>query len=422
MNFAWGILLGLTTGIGAHFWISRNSRQTSMRMLERLSSTVGIERVTSDPAHFSSQMVKYLRQQQQDRQALIAQIQDWETLAHELPWGFLQVDEHNVVVVCNPAAQQLLQIEHWQPGVKVLLEWVRSYELDQLVEQMRHQAHQSTDPCTPQMREWQFYPSGGEAKPIPVRGWAVPLQDGQIGLFLEDRVEAKTLEQQRDRWASDVAHELKTPLTSIRLIAETLQNRVDPSMRTWIDRLLNETIRLSSLVQDLLELSSLNLGASAALQMRPVDLVPLLWDAWQSLEPQARLREQTLDYQGPAEADLWGDESRLYRLFLNLFDNSIKYGKVGTPVHVGIQLQGARIAVEVYDHGSGLPEQTFDSVFEPFYRTDSARARSDGGTGLGLAIVKQIVEAHGGGVHACNHPEAGGLWVRFFLKIQKVNP
>jgi two-component system phosphate regulon sensor histidine kinase PhoR len=78
-----------------------------------------------------------------------------------------------------------------------------------------------------------------------------------VGVFLENRQEAALLVQQRDRWTSDVAHELKTPLTSIRLVAETLQPRVDDSQRRWLDRLINETIRLSNLVEDLLNLSRL---------------------------------------------------------------------------------------------------------------------------------------------------------------------
>ncbi len=432
MSFVWGIVTGITLGIGIHLALRRRHQQTVKRLLERLVNNVGVETLASvDPASTISVLTKAFRQKQTDLYTLSSLVTDWETLAQRLPLGFLQVDENNVVTHCNLKARQLLQIKQWRPHIKVLLEWVRSYDLDQLIEQTRQQRQQLTktegqdvelDPeehlsCS-QMREWLFYPPGGEAKPIPIRGWGIGLADGKVGIFLEDRIEANVLTQQRDRWASDVAHELKTPLTSIRLVAETLQSRVDPGIRKWVDRLLNETIRLSSLVQDLLELSSLNLGAAAALQMKPVDLVPLTQEAWQSLDHQAKSREQTLDYQGPSEAFIWGDEKRLYRLFLNLFDNSIKYGKPGTHVHLVIQPDDGFVSVEVYDHGAGLTPDAFKAVFEPFYRTDTARARTEGGTGLGLAIVKQIVEAHGGTVQAANHPEAGGLWIRLTLRVQ----
>jgi two-component system phosphate regulon sensor histidine kinase PhoR len=106
-----------------------------------------------------------------------------------------------------------------------------------------------------------------------------------VGVFLENRQEAALLVQQRDRWTSDVAHELKTPLTSIRLVAETLQSRIDPKLKVWVDRLINETLRLSNLVEDLLNLSRLQGQQSQGLNPKPVDLPQLIQAAWLSLEP-----------------------------------------------------------------------------------------------------------------------------------------
>ncbi len=430
MAFIWGLLSGLGVGLAVHSAWRWQQHRRHQRWMSRLESVAG-ESVTgwNLPAARSGQgdqvsahLLKLLQHQQSETQHLAQQVQDWEHLCRQLPLGFIQVDQNNVVMHCNPIAQSLLRIENWRPNIKVLLEWVRSYELDQLVEQTRQTDPPPTKRPQRQMREWLFYPSGGESKPVPIRGWAVSLTQGQVAIFLEDRLEAKTLAQQRDRWASDVAHELKTPLTSIRLVGETLQSRVDPSLRYWVDRLLNEIIRLSSLVQDLLELSSLNLGAAAALQMRPFNLVPLVAEAWESLIPQSEPRHQTLDFEGPEDLHLWGDEQRLYRLVLNLLDNSIKYGKPETPSHVRLATQKGSVTLDVYDHGPGLKEEAFGAIFEPFYRTDTARARSEGGTGLGLAIVKQIVEAHGGTVTANNHPETGGLWIRCVLKTKLHQP
>jgi two-component system phosphate regulon sensor histidine kinase PhoR len=414
MAFVGGILVGLLIGLGFHRWVSLHSRQKIQRELYRISTAFGLEKQPGQSPSLSSQVIRQVKQYQEDLAILSTQQADWTRLMHHLPLGFIQVDEHNLVLYCNPVAQKLLQIKDWQPRVKVLLEWVRSYELDQLVEFTRdHHA------SSPQRREWLLYPSGQTSNPTPIRAWALVLSERQVGLFLEDRFEAKTLIQQRDRWASDVAHELKTPLTSIRLVAETLQDRVDPSVRSWVDRLLNETIRLSSLVQDLLELSSLNLGSTSVLHMQQVDLVSILEEVWHNLEPQAHLRQQELDYQGPNQALICGDEQRLYRLFLNLLDNSIKYGQAKTATHVRILQEENWIWIDLYDHGSGIPTEALSTIFEPFYRTDTARTRSEGGTGLGLAIVKQIVEAHQGTIRARNHPETGGLWIRVSLKKQR---
>jgi Signal transduction histidine kinase len=219
-----------------------------------------------------------------------------------------------------------------------------------------------------------------------------------------------------------VAHELKTPLTSIRLLAETLQSRVDAAQAVWVERLLNETLRLSHLVQDLLELSALNLGAASRSQWRWVDLASLVQEAWQSVEPLVKPRHQELHLSGLSQIYLWGDEQRLYRLILNLLDNAVKYGKPDSPIHVVLSEQGSQVQLEVYDHGPGLPEDQFELVFQPFYRTDTARARSKGGTGLGLAIVRQIVEVHGGTIQLRNHPQTGGLWVQVELPRKHLDP
>lgn len=418
MGLEAGILIGLGIGLLCTLLLLWQTRRRFRRELQQLGSLVHL----AMPLHSLEQMLsllsRYLRQQDLDWANQKQQLQNWQYLSQRLPWGYLRVDENNVVLECNPAAQRLLRISQWQPGIKLLLEWVRSYELDQLIEATRRQ--ETAAPV--QSREWIFYPSGGDGKPIPLRAWGLLLPQAHVAIFLEDRLEAKMLAQQRDRWASDVAHELKTPLTSIRLLAETLQSRVDAAQAVWVERLLNETLRLSHLVQDLLELSALNLGAASRSQWRWVDLASLVQEAWQSLEPLAKPRHQELHLSGLSQIYLWGDEQRLYRLVLNLLDNAVKYGKPDSPIHVVLSEQGSQVRLEVYDHGPGLPEDQFELVFQPFYRTDTARARSKGGTGLGLAIVRQIVEVHGGTIQLRNHPQTGGLWVQVELPRKHLDP
>lgn len=418
MGLEAGILIGLGVGLFCTLLLLWQTRRRFRRELQRLGSLVHLAMPLHSPEQMLSLLSRYLRQQDLDWANQKQQLQNWQYLSQRLPWGYLRVDENNVVLECNPAAQRLLRISQWQPGIKLLLEWVRSYELDQLIEATRRQ--ETAAPV--QSREWIFYPSGGDGKPIPLRAWGLLLPQAHVAIFLEDRLEAKMLAQQRDRWASDVAHELKTPLTSIRLLAETLQSRVDAAQAVWVERLLNETLRLSHLVQDLLELSALNLGAASRSQWRWVDLASLVQEAWQSLEPLAKPRHQELHLSGLSQIYLWGDEQRLYRLILNLLDNAVKYGKPDSPIHVVLSEQGSQVRLEVYDHGPGLPEDQFELVFQPFYRTDTARARSKGGTGLGLAIVRQIVEVHGGTIQLRNHPQTGGLWVQVELPRKHLDP
>jgi two-component system, OmpR family, phosphate regulon sensor histidine kinase PhoR len=148
------------------------------------------------------------------------------------PIGYLEVDEDNRMSWCNKKACYLLGIQSCQDEVaiqRLLLQMVRSYELDQLIEQTRHIQK-------PAKQEWVFhsvapdplYPV--EQQDRALRAQSIVLEDGHIGIFVVDRQEVANLTQQRDRWAADVAHELKTPLTSIRLIAEVLQGRLEPSL------------------------------------------------------------------------------------------------------------------------------------------------------------------------------------------------
>lgn len=360
------------------------------------------------------------------------------------PCGFIMVDEENQLLWCNEQARQLLNIDKWEPGqVRLLLELVRSYELDELIERTRHQ-QQSIE------HEWVFHPTYSNAetiakgqsdysdrlipKSLTLRATSWPLPEGEVGVFLENRQPLIELSQTKERWVSDLAHELRTPLTSIRLVVEALQNRLEPPMSRWVERLLPEINRLINLVQDWLELSQLEADSSNKLHRKPLELHALLFSVWHSLEPLTAPKQLSMAYSGPNPLWLEADESRLYRVFLNLLDNSIKYSPLQGVIEVKVHLLPTNdtpkfVEVDIIDCGPGFPESDLPHVFERLYRGDPSRKRqpnsvtdSEGkptpttnGSGLGLAIVRQIVIAHGGSVTAKNHPETGGAWLKIEL-------
>lgn len=458
-----GFLLGLLTGLALLAWYRARLGIQLKRVVRHLQPSLSVSAFSSE-----AQIMAAVSDYQAASVQLEQQIETWRQILHACPSGYLQVDEDNQMLWCNSVACRLLEIQsHQLTKPRLLLELVRSYELDHLIEQTRLAQH-------PRQAEWVFYPSAadpiaGSPQPAtrPLRGYAIPLREGQVGVFLEDRQEAVTLAQQRDRWASDVAHELKTPLTSIRLVAETLEPRVPPPLQDWIKRLLGEVIRLSTLVQELLDLSQLELNPGQRLTRRTVDLAKLIRAAWSSLEPLSSRKSLQLAYVGPEHFWLQADETHLYRVLINLLDNGIKYSpRVGTiqvrltpqpsPTISGAQL--GKVLLEVIDAGPGFPETSLPYVFERFYRADPSRARDTvtkpgafeetlspathivvvaaedlssqpshtdvtypqmsqpgSGSGLGLAIVRQIVEAHQGKVKASNHPETGGGWLQVWL-------
>ncbi len=454
--FLLGLLVGLTLLGWYHFQLNARLKQL-LRYLKpdalrwSLKTTSSLSRAIADYGL--------------EQQRLAREVERWRWICQIAPMGFLQVDEDNQLISCNLVAGQLLGIQSQSsPQARLLLELVRSYELDQLIEQTRLTG-------TPNHKEWTFHPVFADPSllsqqtPRPLKAYAVPLDKGAVGVFLENRQESVSLAQQRDRWISDVAHELKTPLTSIRLVAETLQCRLEPPLREWVDRLLKETIRLSSLVQDLLDLSQLEAQPTLHSTQRTVDLPHLIQSTWMGLEPLARRKQVQLDYIGPKQLILQADESRLHRALLNLLDNSIKYSPNQHTIRVQVEvrvvepaLASQHVVIDVIDDGPGFPESALPHIFERFYRADPSRTRSQvslgsremnplpthlessfththsealspsrltesavsnsSGSGLGLAIVRQIVEAHGGWVKASNHPDTHGAWLQLFIPIE----
>jgi two-component system, OmpR family, phosphate regulon sensor histidine kinase PhoR len=356
------------------------------------------------------------------------------------PLGFLQVDEDNQLLQCNAQALKLLGIQNYNPQEpRLLLELVRSYDLDRLINKTR-------DSKTPKRRDWLLYPVSvslaqtPQPAPLPLRGYAFPLDNNAVNVLLESRQEAQALAKARDRWTSDVAHELKTPLTSIRLVAETLQTRLDGDMRSWVDRLLQEAIRLSTLVQEILDLSQIE-QSSRRRKSAPVDLPQVMQRAWQGLEPMARSKGVELDYVGPSYWIMGGEEARLQRVMINLLENALKYSPPERSIYLRMTVDEENWAtIDCYDCGCGFASEDLPFVFERFYRGDPARARdsrppailqgavrdstmatevrmaaSSSGSGLGLAIVQQIVDLHQGTIVARNHPDTGGAWIQVRL-------
>lgn len=438
-------LLGLAVGIGFWIWQRR-------RLQRQLGQMLGALETNASSA--AMPVVSRLRQEialaNQHKIKLEEKLQTGRRLLEVAPIGYLQVDEENRLLWCNEQARQLLQIDRWEPTqLRLLLELVRSYELDQLIEQTRRQQQ-------PAVQEWVFHPpcldgaAMSEVRSLTLRASSWPLPHGQVGVFLENRQVLVELTQSRNQWVSDLAHELRTPLTSIRLVAEALQGRLENPARRWVEQLLHETNRLINLVQNWLELSNLEKNPSKSLTYQLVELRCLIQSVWQTLEPLAQQKQLCLAYSGPDSIWIKADESRLTQVFLNLFDNSIKHSPSREAIQVKVthleveaiadalnsdpqsdrNVSGSFIQIDIIDAGTGFSDSDLPHVFERLYRGDASRQKQQGasetltlagssGSGLGLSIVQQIILAHGGTVQARNHPETGGAWLQIKLPDHK---
>jgi signal transduction histidine kinase len=218
-------------------------------------------------------------------------------------------------------------------------------------------------------------------------------------------------ESQRRQLFADITHELATPLTSIRGYAETLDDPHVPlsneERARYVRGVLAESQRLGRLVRDLFELARLEAGASP-LEKEALDLAALCRNTAQRFEPRFRAAGLGLVWHGLAD-ELWieADGHRMVQVLENLLVNALRYVPPGGSVEIALQADpgaAGRVALIVSDDGPGLATEDLAHVFERFYRAADAHgvpaARDGGGSGLGLAIVREIVQRHGGSVHA----------------------
>jgi two-component system, OmpR family, phosphate regulon sensor histidine kinase PhoR len=434
--------LGLAVGIG----IYAGQQYRYQRQLKKTLNSYGrnTDGDVSLPLH--SLIRRELLDLDRQRRKLERDKQAWQELIEQAPIGYLQVDADNQLLDCNQAAKDLLKIDSRRSlRVRLLLELVRSYDLDSLIEETRNSQSQ-------QEKEWTFYftryvlPQDTESETntttssqrivesIALKGYGFPLSKQQVGVFIENRQPLVELSQSRDRTFSDLTHELRTPLTSISLVAENLLQRLKNPERRWVEKMLQETNRLIDLVQEWLDLTELKTAPERTLKYETIELHELIQSVWQTLEPIARRKNVTLTYSGDSSITLSGDRSRLIQVFLNLLDNSIKHNPPDkeilvqvTPHSLDNSLPIEQIKIDVIDSGTGFNASDLPHIFERLYRGDKSRQREQennpprfsDGSGLGLAIVEQIIQAHGGAIAAKNHPTLGGAWLEIFIPIRQ---
>ena len=268
----------------------------------------------------------------------------------------------------------------------------------------------------PQRSDWD---QNGE----PLEALVLPGSDEWLLVLIQSRQSLEAQQQQQERWVSDVAHELKTPLTALMLVSDRLELAVDDDDAVLVQRLQRELRRLQLMVEDLLELSRLeNSLPQVSGTYSALSLADLVEAAWSSIRPLAETRQVELRFDESEPGPLMGDRPRLHRAVLNLLDNALRYSPDGAVVEVVIRPSGGWWMLSIRDHGQGLSESDLGNMFNRFYRGDPSRARSArSGSGLGLAIVQQIAVNHGGRVEARNHP-GGGTCVELLLPKSMQTP
>lgn len=250
---------------------------------------------------------------------------------------------------------------------------------------------------------------------VTLRFWSAPSESGGIEhvIFVQDVTQTKEAERARDQFLYHVTHELRTPLTNIRAYAETLSQGVlddEQTVRECYNVIMGETQRLSRLVEDILNVSQLEVGTA---RMTPTELQldRLIRDVVQDQQANADAKNIDLILNLPAKMPaVRGDKERLCVVFTNLIGNAIKYTPEGGRVDVTATAEQNRIRIAVADTGFGIAPEHQERIFEKFYRVADEQVAAIPGTGLGLAIVQETLRLHGGSILLNSAPGTGSTF------------
>lgn len=248
---------------------------------------------------------------------------------------------------------------------------------------------------------------------------AANIGDGNVLLIVDDRTEAKRLDDTRRDFIANISHELKTPIGAISLLAEALADAADDpeAVAKFSKSLGKESKRLSGLIKDVIQLSRIQ-SAEVVTNAEIVDLSTVVMEAVDRNSYRAENRGLKISYDAPEGIEVVGDPEMLTVAVKNLIENAIIYSDEGASVGVGLRSVDNVAEITVTDSGIGIANAEQGRIFERFYRVDPSRSRKTGGTGLGLAIVKHVALSHNGEVKLFSKTGVGST---FTLRIPRAD-
>ena len=329
-----------------------------------------------------------------------------DTLFLHMTDGVVAYDRDGALIHCNPAASELLERSADECVYADLFEPLCPFEKVMAMQRSDFVASELT--VGERTVELYFAPFSDEER-------------GGVLVVLHDVTQQRKAEERRREFVANVSHELRTPLTNIRSYAETIRDAGDELPRelenSFLDIVINESDRMTHIVQDLLTLSRLDSGRSE-MNMARLDFGAAIDSVLRSIELEARRHGHELTHDYHDLPMIMGDRGRIEQVMLNVLGNAVKYTPDGGHIRVTAGTVGERVWMEVADDGIGIPKADRSRIFERFYRVDKARSRESGGTGLGLSIATEIVQRHNGTLSLVDR-EGPGTTVRLELPIRQ---
>ncbi len=315
-----------------------------------------------------------------------------EGMLSSMTAGVIAIDDSNEILFYNRSFIDVLKPANQQIKGQSLYNVLRNAVVFESIDQVRQHNASVTKEGTLM---------NGGLRNIRVTATPLSMEDGKcfgVLLIIEDITQIKKLESIRSDFVSNVTHELKTPLTSIRGFIDTLKNgaiKEEAVANKFLDIIDIEAERLYSLIQDILLLSEIE--SKRDYEKIACDMNQCAREVIDLLEPKlsekVKFKFEPQPYIKPFECN----PDRMKQLFINLLDNAMKYTEEGSITLVCKEEDG-KLVISVKDTGIGMEQEHLSRIFERFYRVDKGRSRKQGGTGLGLSIVKHIVELYNGNI------------------------
>ncbi len=401
--YAWSVVVGLFFLLAAAA-LEVYLRAVVMSSVERLRGALRkiacgehLEGLSSSPDDAMAPLYRPLdeavRLWQGKIDEMSGRMEEVEALFDSMGEAVLVIDPEDRVIRSNRAAKELFNLQRVETSNRVLLQQLRCVGLDRFVGALREKDRDRGETLT--------YHRAGADLYLDVTGVAIRGEktgEGEILLVFHDVTRLKKLERMRKEFVSNVSHELKTPITSIKGFVEALESGAldDPRQASeFLGIIARQTDRLSAIIEDLLKLSSIE-NSEGRVEILRQSLLPLLQRVKTACAISGSMRNVNIEVICPDDLEAGVNASLLEEALLNLLSNAVRYSKDGSSVRLGAGMEGKTVKLEVRDTGCGIPREHLPRLFERFYRVEEGRNRDTGGTGLGLAIVKHIVKAHGG--------------------------
>ncbi|GAA2062421.1 ATP-binding protein [Streptomyces albiaxialis] len=311
-----------------------------------------------------------------------------DTVLSVLRSSAVVLDESDAVVKASSAAYALGLVRGGRLAVEPMLQMARDTRRDGEIRQVELDLPRR---------------GTGRGDALAVSARVAPLGSRLVLLLVEDLTEARRIEAVRRDFVANVSHELKTPVGALSLLSEAVMDAADDpeAVQRFAGRMQNEATRLTSLVQELIDLSRVQ-NDDPLEDSESVRVDELVTEAIERSRQAADSKQITLGAGGTEKLHVWGNRGQLAAALGNLVENAVNY----SPARTRVGVAGRRIAapggdlieIAVTDQGIGISERDKERIFERFYRVDPARSRATGGTGLGLSIVKHVAASHGGEV------------------------